>query len=805
MFIQEPFNLTGGVAAEPGYEVDYSCRFNSADSSYLIKTSGDAGTPKTWTIFMYCKRGIIGTLQQLMTVDNGSDTNTVMFQFNTDDELRVYLLDTSTALTIDWKSTRVFRDPNAWYFFTFTMNTVPSTPIFKVWNWNTEITAWDKSTADSLAQDDVFEIGTAGARYEIGDFENGTGRFLDGYLAQCGYMDGTVVTSPSDGSLIELDSNGVYRPLNVSGLDFGTAGHFLDFADDSDLGNDVSGNNNDFTSSGLADVDQMTDTPTNNFCIMPSIDLFNSCTTANGNLDVTFGDNNGIFFAGMAIPATGKYYYEMNVGGGGSDALGIGVSVQFNGGNTHAALTLGAMPNGLGAAVRCDNGNKYIDGTSSSYGGAAILNNSIVGVAIDADNGTIWFSDDNTWLNSATKSEVEAGTTTNAAETGRDYGAALYTPTVWITATGNPTIICNFGQSAFTSDQPSGYSALCTTNLAVPTIADPSAHFQSNARTGDGSAGAVTQTGNSQFGTDLIIIKNMDQTDEWKVVDTGRGATYEINTDAATAQTQDSNGVTAFSATDGYTIGTGAGGYNDNTEDFMDYHFQEGSTPGMGINASVSHTQGSETEIAHGMGLVPAFAMLKETDAATSWWVFHQDLTSKTANYLILDTAVTQQSITDVWGTQTSTNFVIGDAAGGLASGTYVCYSFAEVAGFSTFGSYTGNGNADGPLISLTHNIGGLLVKKMNNASNNWTMMSPEQNPIGNPAVNHLRMDTDDVAQASGDSQDVDLLSNGFKIRNGANQLNTSGSTYVFAAWAKNPFGGHGGTFGTGVAPATAR
>jgi len=315
---------------------------------------------------------------------------------------------------------------------------------------------------------------------------------------------------------------------------------------------------------------------------------------------------------------------------------------------------------------------------------------------------------------------------------------------------------------------------------------------------------AVTQTGNSQFGTDLIIIKNMDQTDEWKVVDSVRGATYEINTDAATAQTQDSNGVTAFSATDGYMIGTGAGGYNDNTEDFMDYHFQEGSTPGMGINASVSHTQGSATNIAHGMGLVPAFAMLKETDAATSWWVFHQDLTSKTANYLVLDTAAIQASITDVWGTQTSTNFVIGNAAGGLASGTYVCYSFAEVAGFSTFGSYIGGGSTYEPLIVLTHNIGGLLVKKMTNATNNWTMMSPEQNPIGNPAVNHLRMDTTDVAQSSADSQDVDLLSNGFKIRNGANQLNNSGSTYVFAAWAKNPFGGHGGTFGTGVAPATA-
>ena len=798
MFSSQWFASPG---VDAGYEVANSCRFNSADSSYLIRTSGDAGTPKTWPIFMYCKRGVLGTLQQLMTVDNGSDTNTVMFQFNTDDKLRLYFLDTSTALTIDWKSTRVFRDPNAWYFFTFTMNTVPSTPIFKVWNWNTEITAWDKSTADSLAQDDVFEIGTSGARYEIGDFENGTGRFFDGYLAQCGYMDGTVVTSPSDGSLIELDSNGVYRPLNVSGLDFGTAGHFLDFADDSDLGNDVSGNNNDFTSSGLADVDQMTDTPTNNFCIMTSIDLFNSCTTANGNLDITFGSNNGIFFAGMAIPATGKYYYEINVGGGGGDAVGIGISVQFNGNNTHAAVGAGAFPSGLGAAIILNDGNKYLDGSESSYG-SAVGNDGVVGVAIDATNGTIWFSDDDVWMNSATKAEIEAGTTTNAAETGRDYGAAAYTPTAWLTATGNPVMLCNFGQLTFAGDVPTGYVGLCTTNIPVPTIADPSAHFQPNTRTGDGSAGAVAQTGNSQFGTDLIIIKNRDQTDGWKVVDTGRGATKEISTDSTNAESTDSNGVTAFSATDGYTIGSGAGGYNDNTEDFIDYHFQEGSTPGMGINASVSHTQGSETEIAHGMGLVPAFAMVKETDAATAWWIFHKNLTSKTGNYLAFSTAG-EASITDVWGTQSSTNFVIGDAAGGLASGTYVCYSFAEVAGFSSFGTYDGNGDNNGSFVFVGFKPALLICKAIDRGVTGWfTYDSKRDGYNGVPGNNPLYMNTT-AAETTLSAADVDLLANGFKFRQtgGPNYSNK----FMYAAWAENPFGGHGETFGGGVAPATAR
>jgi len=225
----------------------------------------------------------------------------------------------------------------------------------------------------------------------------------------------------------------------------------------------------------------------------------------------------------------------------------------------------------------------------------------------------------------------------------------------------------------------------------------------------------------------------------------------------------------------------------------------------MGINASVSHTQGSETEIAHGMGLVPAFAMLKETDAATSWWIFHKDLTSKTANYLIVDTSVAEQTITDVWGTQTSTNFVIGDAAGGLASGTYVCYSFAEVAGFSSFGTYTSNGSADGPVI-ITGFKPALTIFKRFDAGNQWIVFDGARNTY-NPVDLRSPLDSNLDPETSG--IDLDYLSNGFKLRNVSAIFNggsgVTSATYIYMSWAINPFGGHGGTFGGGVVPATAR
>jgi hypothetical protein len=837
------------------YEVAYSCRFNADDSAHLLRTDGDTGTPKTHTHFIYFKRGNLSSLMQPMACDNGSDTNSFTIMFTAENKLQIYFQDTSATTTIDWISTQVFRDPHAWYFIVLTINTVPSTPILKVWNWNVEITEWNKTAANSLAQNDVFEPGTSGFRYEYGSYENGAGRFYDGYMALAGYMDGVVITDPVTDGLIEVDSSGVARPADVTGLDYGTAGHLLDFADDSDLGNDISGNNNDFTSSGLAANDQVVDTPTNNYMVQTPLWSNENFTLSNGNLRVTGsgGAVQGKTTSSFSIPTTGKWYFEATFPNAGMDVIGVSAVRQLTpepGGDTDA--TSGSTASW---AFNVGNEDAYTNDTATSYGSTAFVDSDVFNCAIDTGAGKIWFGKNGTYYNSgdpgAGTGEIYSGLT------GELYVASR----PWISSSHE----LNFGQKGFDNTVPTDFLALNTTNMAVPSIADGSANFQPNKRTGDGAgatanvngatsstttlvvdgnsgtivagmyvtgtgisgsvtvaslsdqnnlvlssaqslsndvaltfSSAVTQTGNSQFGTDLIIIKNRDETDEWKVVDSVRGATYEINTDSTNAQTQDTNGVTAFSATDGYMIGTGAGGYNDNTEKFIDYHFQEGSTPGMGINASVSHTQGSETTIAHGMSAVPVFALLKETDAATAWWVYHQSLTSKTNNYLVLDTDAGEATISSVWGTQSSTNFVIGDAASGVASGTYVCYSFAEVTGFSSFGKYEGTGVTNGTLV-ITGFKPALVICKSIDSTSNWFCYDSEREGY-NVDNDSLYMDTVDDENTA---DEIDLLSNGFKLRI-ATDPNVE-ETYIYAAWAENPFGGHGGTFGGGVSPATAR
>jgi len=777
MFIQEPFNLTGGVAAAAGYEIDYSCRFNPDDNTYLVSTLGTPSSTTAFTMSTWVKRGVLGNWTAIYSSYKGSgsgDRSSIYFRGGDDNALTV-TGEEGAATPLQKNTTQLFRDPHAWQHIVISFDlTASSSTYCRLYINGSQVTSFSTDTVPSA--DQALAWNRDGYTFTVGcDAKTLAGDDFDGYLSQTCLIDGQTLTASSFG---ETNSSGVWVPIDITGLTFGNNGFLLDFADDSDLGNDVSGNNNDFTSSGLAANDQVTDTPTNNF---PTWDPLYpggaNAVLSNGNLKLTAGSGNRPQNTSVVFPATGEYWVEFTV------------TVT----PSAAGVFLGLIDADGNFINYQGDGDKDINGSVTSTWGATFGQGDRIGFHVDLDDDVI-----TPYKNGASQGSIAS----------TPFASTLTGGMVRMYMHGNSAadaISINYGQLGFEDTPPDSSVALCTTNIPVPTIADPSAHFQPNTRTGDGSAGAVAQTGNSQFGTDLIIIKNRDETDEWKVVDTGRGATYEINTDTANAQSQDSNGVTAFSATDGYTIGTGAGGYNDNTEKFIDYHFQEGSTPGMGINASVSHTQGSETEIAHGMGLVPAFAMLKETDAATSWWIFHKDLTSKTANYLIVDTSVAEQTITDVWGTQTSTNFVIGDAAGGLASGTYVCYSFAEVAGFSSFGTYTSNGSADGPVI-ITGFKPALTIFKRFDAGNQWIVFDGARNTY-NPVDLRSPLDSNLDPETSG--IDLDYLSNGFKLRNVSAIFNggsgVTSATYIYMSWAINPFGGHGGTFGGGVAPATAR
>nr|BAR32593.1 hypothetical protein [uncultured Mediterranean phage uvMED] len=238
---------------------------------------------------------------------------------------------------------------------------------------------------------------------------------------------------------------------------------------------------------------QTIDSPTSNFAVSSPLQLGSGATLSEGNLKVTH-DNNCISQCSMPIPSSGKYYFEVSiVTVNTTQPQNIGLMPIITGASNtnHAHVNAGSQPL-QGVFVRVADGKKCIDSnmaTGATYG-SQVAQGSILQVAVDADNGTIWFGDDNTWMNSATASEIAAGTTTNSAETGRDYSVPHF-PTFFNTSSNTPVIKYNFGQTAFAHTPPTGYVALNAANAfsrSAPAIGDGTAHFRASAFEGNALA-----------------------------------------------------------------------------------------------------------------------------------------------------------------------------------------------------------------------------------------------------------------------------------------------------------------------------
>ena len=298
------------AAVVPGrYVIDYSCRFNDDDSARLTRTN--SGTPtdaSKGVVGFWIKRGNLGIATTLF--DCASQAYDMAFQAADN----IYSVDHAANLFV---TEQLFRDPNAWYHIVlsydsdqeadgdrnllyingervtnFSTYAFSATSLAEAWGLN----------ADSTAQ----YIGSSNSGY----------RYWDGYFAQYFLVDGTSIQN-GDYSIASFGefSNNVWRPIDITGLTFGTNGYLLDFADSSDLGNDVSGNNNDWTSSGLATNDQTTDTPTNNHMNFASLarggDADRIATISDGGLTTTrSADKHAGPVTGTAIGGSGKWYCE---------------------------------------------------------------------------------------------------------------------------------------------------------------------------------------------------------------------------------------------------------------------------------------------------------------------------------------------------------------------------------------------------------------------------------------------------------------------------------------------------------------
>jgi hypothetical protein len=469
--------LSGNVASAlpTGYEVANSVRFNDDDSAYMHFTPSSAGNRRTMTLSVWFKGTSLadGTNNILGQYNSSNENNSMLLTIESNGRIMVWNYTTS-AYTMNLTTNRLLRDPSAWYHVVVAVDTTQSTDTdrVKIYVNGVQETSFFASTYPTqnlelfMNEDKAQNIGTQ-------RFGSTVGSPFDGYMAEFCFIDGQQLAPTSFGEF-DSDSPQIWKPIDVSGLTFGTNGYYLDFEDSSALGNDVSGNNNDFTTVNFAATDQSTDTCTNNFATLNPLFPNSGLTFSEGNLNVVASDANYRHAVSSMAVQNGKWYAEFKaVSGFSSVDKNVGI---YRTDNAYSATTgLGNYTSGTtwayGATgnVRTSNGN-------NDTGEATFTDGDIISIAMDLDNNKLYFAKNNSWINSGDPESGSTGTGAYAIVAGDFYHFAVTS----ISSGGAALWSCNFGSPSYANSSdaadangygafeyapPSGYLALCTKNL----------------------------------------------------------------------------------------------------------------------------------------------------------------------------------------------------------------------------------------------------------------------------------------------------------------------------------------------------
>jgi hypothetical protein len=789
--------LAGASGAGGGYEIDQSIRFNDNDSAYL--TSGTFGTATNsyiWTFSWWGKRGVLGTYCTLVST-NTSANDAGRFTMRFDQTTNVLLIG---GYATNWRITsRVFRDPSAWLHIVVKVDTTQATAADRLRLYINGVEETAFTTNNNPTQNTTIGMNTAG-QHQIGRDLNGGGFLYDGYMAEINFIDGQAL-APTDFG--ETNDDGVWVPKAYVGT-YGINGFYLKGQDSSNLGDDSSGNGNDFTSSGLTADDQVTDTPTENYCTLNPLygAVSYPATFSNGNLTASGSGGVGRYAISTMGATSGKWYSEVKV-----DSMSTPVLFRIVVGgwsNLYDPLlfSAGEAAPQINSVLYMGDGRRRINNSDTTSWGATFTTGDVIGVAYDADTGKVWFAKNNTWQSSGNPA---AGTNPAATLT---TDAPFYSG---LNPFDSGTGTVNFGQLGFTYTPPTGFSALSTANLPAPTITDGSAYFQATTYTGAGYPTEVNQSGNSTFQPDFVWVKRRNGATTHDLFDAVRGVSSQLYSNLTNAEGTVSNAI-SFDA-DGFTAAadpiTGDTGSSGNT--FVGWQWLAANGTASNTNGSITSTVSANTTagfsivraasmasgtIGHGLSQAPDMVIGRMQSEVFNWWVWHQELSGGTYSMKLNDNSA-QAAVATVY-TAEPTSTVINTGGSWTSGNPAIFYCFHEVEGFSKFGKYTGNGSADGPFVWCGFRPAFILVKEYTSADD-WLIYDAARDPY-NVAGRVLRPDSSAAEfDGRGGSRDVDFLSNGFKFRSSNGTMNGSGVGYIFMAFAEHPFGGDG------VAPVPAR
>ena len=769
-----PFTDNGTIAK--------SCIFDLASNPKLNRTISSAGNRDTFTMSFWVKRcGGLGTLQVIF--QHGADINNcTQFAFDTSNRIKYEHVD-GGGTTDQMITNRTFEDMSKFYHIVLAVDTTQSTEANRVRIYvdGDEITSWN--TANYPSQNVDTDVNSETGFY-ISSQISATQYPLDCYLAEVNFVDGTQYTPSTFG--ITDTSTGRWIPKSLTGISYGTNGFRFQFANSAGqtIGDDTSGQGNDFTVTNLAAADITTDSPTQNFPTH-SPGFSGNIGLSQGGLKVTATASNDweTAYIGRSVKS-GKWYFEYTATTTPTYHL-IGLTTlsgYVNAKNTYVGDNAGSY-----GYQFAPGGNHYIyyDGSNTNLGsGSSLSNGNIVGVAYDADTGAFWVAVNNTWILSGNPSTGANPllVAKNGAKQDIYFGISTYNGGVFD---------FNFGQKSLSYTPPTGFNTLSQDNY--PT----------------------TDKGIPGF----VWIKNRDASDAHAFYDSSRGPQKEWENSESNEATV-TDGLQkflkgGFAIEDNDALNTSAESYvawnwvgNNGTE--VANTDGSGATVATTVQAndtagfSICRFQGtgSTLRFAHGLSATPEWFIVKRLDAgagaATSVYHTYNGINK----YLHLnepDAMVSSGAATTQFTGVSSTYIQLGSNSNSNNSGSnVVAYVWRSVPGFSKIGSYTGNGNADGTFVFTDFSPSFVIIKCNSNASTDWVMYDNKRNPFNDTSTSSTTL-YPNLTSADASAGGLHFLSNGFKFKSTNGYNNGSSRDYIFAAFAKHPF------IGDGTNPATAR
>ena len=787
-----------------GIQIENSLRFEGDDTTYLSAAPTFNTKKYTFSFWMKpVKKGGGAVLSYNMVGNNRQSFSYSDYEGHFANQLRK-----GGSRKSQYATTAAHRDFSSWYHVVY---------------------VWD---TDNGTQDDRFIVYVNGEREamtqytgtvsgETGYIGSGNtiyiGRSTDGYsparfyLADYYLIDGQAY-DPTYFGYTDAQT-GQWRPKKYTGS-YGSGGFHLEFKDSSNLGKDTSGNANNWTANNFstsagAGKDQVTDSPTNNFCVMNVIDRDSSVTVTDGGLKVS---NNNQVWAGVKgtfAVNSGKWYYEMKTEnanifcGWASDDLDTFLaSPQDN----NSVMSDGVL-------IFCDNGKYQLDtggsGTRIDYS-SALSANDVLGCAIDLDNNTAQFYKNGTALGS-----IDISSSKLATKHVHPYFISYYT---------SSTYTFDFGQQGFVHTPPAGYRALNSKNIATPVpagVVRPQRFFDTILYTGDGAS--VREVTGLEFQPDMVWVKSRSQSSS------NHGLTDSVKTDPSYPSNHtmlypnltntETGGGNYFTLTtssgrdpflkDGFVLNNNTSG-NNNGSTYVAWCWKAGGAAVSNTDGTITSQVSANTEagfsivtytgnhtsgatVGHGLGKTPKWIIVKARGTINSqnrgWNIYHASLGN--TKYIQLQSSNASVTNSDWWNNTSpnSTTFTLGndyDVNANVSGGNYVAYCWAEIPGYSKFGNYKGNGSDEGTYIDCGFKPAWVLIKNTSSSSTDWIIKTAKIS-TSNQMDEGIKANSSDSEYSSLSS--VDFLANGFKIRNTGSFTNSSNETYIFMAFAERPSG----------------